>query len=142
MTRRDSGLLVDTGFFIALYDERDGYHSDARAKADWLECLPIVIPWPVLYETINTRFSRRREIMSRFQLIVDSPNTVLVDDAPYRIEAYRTVLARTRLGDPLSLVDSVLRSVIEDANIAIGAMLTYNPRDFAEVCSLHRVELL
>lgn len=46
-------LLVDSGFFFALFNERDRYHADAVEKREWLEILSLVIPWPVLYETIN-----------------------------------------------------------------------------------------
>ena len=52
-------LLVDTGFFIALFDPRDNHHIDACEKQEYLENLSIVIPWPILYETINTRLVKR-----------------------------------------------------------------------------------
>lgn len=61
-------LLVDSGFFFALFNPRDRYHADACEKQDWLEILSIVIPWPILYETINTRFVRRPETVARIAL--------------------------------------------------------------------------
>ena len=133
------GLLVDTGFFIAMYDERDSHHAEAQDKQKLLDVYAIILPWPVLYETINTRFSRRRGIMARFDAIIRSSNTVLLNDSPYRAEAYRTVVRNVRR--PLSLVDAVLRAIIEDTNVAVAAMLTFNRRDFNDVCRHHSVEL-
>ena len=133
------GLLVDTGFFIALYDERDSHHAEAQDKQKLLDLYAVILPWPVLYETINTRFSRRRGIMARFDAIITSDTTALLDDSPYRIEAYRAVALNVRR--PMSLVDAVLRAIIEDTNVAVAAMLTFNQRDFNDVCRQHAVEL-
>lgn len=47
-------LLVDSGFFFALFDPRDQHHAAAREKQEWLETLAVIMPWPILYETINT----------------------------------------------------------------------------------------
>ena len=118
------------------------HHTSAQGKREWLDKLPIVLPWPVLYEAVNTRFARRREIMARFDAVVTQPGTKLLDDAPYRHDAYRTVMEMGRRGRPLSLVDAVLRSVIEDTNVAVAALLTFTPADFADVCRQNSVELL
>ena len=136
------GLLVDTGFFIALYDARDQHHDSALSKEEWLEMLPVILPWPVLYETINTRFSRRRDVMMRLDAIVTHRHTELLDDSRYRDESYRAVIESTRRGPRLSLVDAVLQAIIEDTNVDVSAMLTFNPKDFNEICARNSVELL
>ena len=135
-------LLVDTGFFFALFDERDSYHASAREQSEWLDSLSIILPWPVLYETLNTRFSKRRTHLDRFRAIVELPDTVLLDDSPYRLESYDAVMTATRTGSPISLVDAVLRAIIEDVNVPVDAMLTFDRADFADICSKHDVELL
>lgn len=133
-------LLVDTGFFTALLHERDPYHASAVANQDWLEALPVVLPWPILYETINTRLARRPHLMARLDALVSSDQTTLLDDATYRSNCYSMVIQSR--GQAPSLVDAVLQCVIEDANVRIGAMLTFNRRDFAWICAQHQVELL
>ena len=133
-------LLVDTGFFTALYHERDSHHAPAVANQDWLDTLPVVLPWPVLYETINTRLTRRPHLMARFDALVSASQTTLLDDSPYRQECYRSVM--TPKGQAPSLVDAILQCVVEDANVPIGAMLTFNHRDFAGLCAQYQVELL
>lgn len=136
-------LLVDSGYFFALFNPRDRYHADACEKQDWLEILSVVIPWPVLYETINTRFVRRPETVARFESLIRLPDTVLLDDAPYRLDAYENTFAQaTPVHNALSLVDFVIRAILEDKNVRIDAMLTFNLRDFGGICSEQEVELL
>ena len=134
-------VLVDSGFFIALFNERDQHHESARRQEKWLDFMLIVLPWPILYETVNTRLARRPANLARFGAIARSPETALLDDSLYREESFATVLAQdANVG--LSLVDAVLRNIIEDANVAISAMLTFNERDFLAACHQYNVELL
>ena len=83
-------VLVDSGFFFALYNQRDSNHAEAIEKAEWLSDLAVVIPWPILYETVNTRFARRpnlRESVGRvvlrsfdFEVPPEWPQRVLGSD--------------------------------------------------------------
>lgn len=136
-------LLVDSGFFFALFNPRDQRHEDARDKQEWLDILAVVMPWPTLYETVNTRFVRQRETMARFESIMRAPGAEFLDDNPYRLAAYNYTIeqAKTR-HHALSLVDSVLYAILDDVNVRIDAMLTFNSRDFADVCRIQNVELL
>lgn len=133
-------ILVDTGFLFALYEPRDEHHFEAIEKSEWLDLLPVTLPWPVLYEAVNTRFSRRRATIARFDALVRRAGTELLDDAGYRAGAYRTVVSSANR--PLSLVDALLRAVVDDPNVPLGAMLTFNAGDFADVCRQNGVELL
>ena len=58
-------LLVDTGYFFALFNSRDQYHEKAVEKQEWLDELPIALPWPILYETLNTRFVKNSEYIQK-----------------------------------------------------------------------------
>lgn len=129
----NGGLLVDTGYFIALHDERDEHNATAKRHERLLELHSVVLPWPVLYETINTRFAKRPGVLMQIDAIVAKNNTLLLDDSPYRETAYRQVLQTSRKR-PLSLVDAVLRAVIEDVNVKVSALLTFNAGDFYDVC--------
>ena len=135
-------VRVDSGFFVALFNQRDRYHASARQLEEWLDLVPIVLTWPILYETMNTRLARRPEILAKFGAIARSPETVLLDDSPYREGSFAAVLAQDAASVRLSLVDAVLCRIIEDANVPISAMLTFNVRDFVGVCHRHNVELL
>lgn len=142
MIQGAGGLLVDTGYFFALRNGRDPFHESAKAKQNWLDDLPVILPWPVLYETLNTRFVGRPGAMDWFERLASLPSTELLDDSRYRSACYRNVHATARRGRRLSLVDTVLRAIIEDSNVAVQAMLTFDPGDFADVCRQHSVELL
>lgn len=143
MTRNPNRLLVDSGFFFALFDPRDRCHNEALKKQEWLEMLSVVIPWPILYETINTRFARRLGTIAQFASIIRAPETEFLDDRPYRLEAYEDTLARARTQrNATSLVDSVLCAILDDTNTRIDAMLTFNLRDFSQICRTRGVELL
>ena len=140
---RNNTLLVDSGFFFALFNPRDQYHADACEKQDWLEELSVVVPWPILYETVNTRFIRRPATIVQFESILLAHDTVLLDDSPYRLEAYEDVFARAKTQrNAMSLVDAVLCAILADTNIRIDAMLTFNSIDFGPICSVQKVELL
>lgn len=135
-------ILVDTGFFFALFNEKDRYHASARRNAQWLDILPVLLPWPILYETINTRFVRRDRGFTQFQAIVESRQTEKLDDSPYRGASYAKVLTSVGANAPLSLVDAVLCSIIEDVNVPVDALLTFNAKDFWEVCLANNVTIL
>ena len=133
------GLLIDTGYLIALFEKKDEHHKAARRNKHLLETHPVVLPWPVLYETINTRFAKRSHILTSIHVILAKEDTLRLDDSPYREAAYRQV--RTSRQRPMSLVDAVLRAVIDGKTVPISALLTFNPKDFDDLCREHRVVL-
>lgn len=136
-------VLVDSGFFFALFDPRDQHHADANEKQEWLEILSIAMPWPILYETINTRHARRPDWIARFENIARSPDTEFIDDAPYRLDALDDVLLRGKTQrHAMSLVDAVLHSILADPKVRVDAMLTFNISDFSGICSAKDVDIL
>lgn len=54
-----NNVLVDTGFWFALYDEKDQYHNKALKVMDRLINSRFLIPFPTLYETLNTSFVKK-----------------------------------------------------------------------------------
>ena len=96
-----------------------------------------------LYETINTRFIRRPEMIVRFEGILRAHDTVLLDDSPYRLNAYEDVFAQAKAQrNAMSLVDAVLCAILADPNACINAILIFNSIDFGPVCSVQKIELL
>ncbi len=137
-------LLLDTGFWYALYDDRDSYHEEAQILADFLEFHNLMIPWPTLYETLNTRFVRKRDRgwLHSFSLYLNRSNTVMLADETYRQIALSSVLKNRVYGKYLSLVDEVIRLVLQDPNVRIDAMLTFNQSDFYDICAFRNIELI
>ena len=97
-------VLVDTGLWFGLFDPRDPHHQSALEMAERLETMAIVVAWPVLYETLNTRFARRPHVLRRFEQVLKRAGSVLLDDAAYREEALELVFGAPLHGSrPLSL---------------------------------------
>ena len=135
-------ILIDSGFFFALVEPRDPYHDEALDKLYWLDMFPAVLPWPILYETINTRLVHDPDKVAQFERLANAPETEFVDDSPYRRAAYEDVIAPAKAGHPLSLVDAILHSIITDPDIRVDAMLTFNLSDFSHVCSERGIDIL
>ncbi len=136
-------VLVDTGFWIALFDPRDAEHENAGRNADFIEILTLIVPWPVVYETLRTRFVRRPDWIARLDDRFKQPNTVFIDDRDYCEEAYSLVVEHTlRLHRPISMVDMLCRMLIEDSTVRVDSLLTTNPKDFIDLCGRHGVEML
>jgi predicted nucleic acid-binding protein len=143
--RRDMSvvLLVDTGYWFALFEPRDDKHNQATPKARFIERMTVAFPWPVLYETLNTRLIKNRPGIDRFERIIKRPNIRRIDDTPYREEALEKTFDEARGGRrSISLCDMVMRLMLEDTRLRIRALLTFNEKDFADVCRRAKVQLL
>ena len=133
-------LLADTSFWFALYEERDQWHDRAKLLADVLRTHAVVIPWPCLYETLNTRFAKRTSWIRQFDRILTRSDTKLVDDSPYREQALRAFLQQENKS--FSLTDIVVRQILRESSIKIGILLTFNARDFWDICNKRNIELV
>ncbi len=136
-------VIVDSGFWIALYEPRDTYHARAQALSEVLELTNNFLPWPSLYEFMNTRFSRRPPIIHSFLTFVKKSNVTLLEEDLYRpdlLEDYLNVAAHQYRS--LSLVDLVIRKHLEDPQLTWNAILTFNPGDFQDICQARKIEVL
>lgn len=135
-------LLPDTGFWIALFYPRDSHHENAQILADLLDLHNLVVPWPCLYETLDTRLVRRRESLAILAAYLTRSSTITLSDEPYRRDALHTVLRNETPGRNISLVDEVIRLTLQDRNVKVDAIITFNPRDFHDVCLSRQIELI
>lgn len=137
-------VLIDTGVWYSRYDPRDTAASqdDVEAVFELVQAFDIVLPWPIAYETLRTRFTRNRIAMTLFEEELKSPSVQFIDDAPYRGDAIELAFVSSRAGRPLSMVDCVLRLIMDDRNVNIGYFATWNLRDFCDVCAIRRIETI
>ncbi|MBS0588563.1 MAG: hypothetical protein JSS37_11570 [Proteobacteria bacterium] len=133
-------VIADSGYWYALFDARDSYHEEAQILAEDIKVHKLLVPWPTLYEAINTRRIRRSEHIMKFKKILEQPTTVLIDDEPYRIASLTYVLENTK--HSFSLVDHVIRSMIGDTSLSIDAFVGFNPSDFYDVCDKRGIQML
>jgi predicted nucleic acid-binding protein len=135
--------LVDTGIYYAVFDSKDPYYDQVQPKADYLDLIEIVLPWPVLYETLSTAFVRNAKALRLFETYITKPHVIFLDDSPYRDAALElSIDSSLRRSRPLSLVDCILRLMLDDQNIKIDYLFTLNVGDFEDVCRRRFIEIL
>jgi len=147
-------FIADTGYLIALYDPSDDARNVSKANASFRDLFEeegnaLLLLWPVLYETLNTRLSKRMDVVRRIESVwrkLRSRNQlVFMDDRPFRdlsLADWEKELARRGHYRPLSLVDRVLRNAILSPSTKIHGLLTFNRKDFEDVCSKRDIEIV
>lgn len=134
-------LVIDTGFWFALFNERDSHHRKALEIAPLLEQFDLLIPYPTLYETLNTRFVKRKKQLEEFNHYLEKLNTIKIDDVPYRDDTIIAVV-KPPSWQQYSAVDYIIRSILEDTNIKTDALITFNIRDFEDICYSQGIEII
>ena len=137
-------ILIDTGVWYSRYDKRDTAASqeDVETIFELAQPFNIILPWPIAYETLRTKFTRNRLGMSLFEEEIKSPNIQFIDDTTYRDKAIELSFESSRSFRPLSMVDCVLRLMMDDVNVQIKYFATWNTKDFQDVCFNRRIEIL
>ena len=137
-------ILVDSCFWIAFYTPEEVInHSKALNLIDCLENNEVIIPWPTLYEFVNTRLSRRKESLTSFQQFLLKPNIYKVSDEEYKQKALQNIFElNISRHSTISLVDEVLRLMILDKSLSIDFLVTFNKSDFEYPCQISNVIIL
>ena len=136
-------FLCDSCFWFGLVDSSDEYFYEANKIFDFLSDFnPVfLIPYPTLYEVLNTKFMRffseksANKIRTEFFInsLIFNPNCYkLIDDSKYKESALKKTLESNYRG--LSFVDNVLREMAFDhINLNIESILTFNHKDFCDL---------
>jgi hypothetical protein len=101
----------------------------------------VLLPWPCLYETFNTRFAKNTIAVRRFEALLRQPNVIRLPDELYREAALKAVMT-TVASRSMALVDMVIRLILDDINVRKHGLLTFNQRDFSDLCRKHQIEML
>lgn len=135
--------LVDTGVWYAMFDQRDQYHGQVEDKAEVLNICQVILPWPTTYEVLRTRMVRNRLAMQLFQQYLKRPNLRYLDDSRYRQDALALAFSFSlNKNRPLSMVDCLIRLILDDVNVRIDCFATFNAQDFVDVCQVRQIELI
>ncbi len=127
-------ILIDTGFWFAIYDKRDQYHEQATAIFNQIESARILIPWPTLYEVMNSDFVGERIWVESFEKFLKRTNVERIDDSKYKELALEDSVNKSVIkGWSISLVDSVIRQILSDIDVKIEYFLTFNQGDFIDI---------
>ena len=77
-------IIVDTGFWIGYFEEKDSYHKDALELAELIFENKIICPFPSLYEFLNTRFARNNNRLTNYEKLLRKLNIEYIFDNDYR----------------------------------------------------------
>src|ERR1700736_593397 len=81
--------------------------------------------------------------LRQFELFLKSAGIKYLDDTPFRRAAFDLALESSlRSRRPLSMVDCLIRLLLEDVNTRINYLATFNRQDFIDVCNRYRVEFI
>jgi len=127
-------FLIDTGFWYAIYDKADQYHEQAIAMFSKIENSPLIVPWPTLYEVLNTSFLSEKPWIERFERFLQKPTVTKIDDSNYKEQSLIYSMAKSKEKDwNISLVDGVIRQMLADENLKIDYLVTFNNKHFNDV---------
>ncbi len=135
--------LVDTGIWIAMFDPRDQHRARIEEIAEYLDLCHLILPWPTLYETLRTRLARNRNALQSFEAYLKRPRISFLDDEPYRETAIELCFSSgLKAYRPLSMVDCLIRLVLDDINVKVSYLATFNNDDFFDICQKRQIEII
>lgn len=142
-----NNIIVDTGFWFGLYTESDPHHKRAMEIVKFLRRrygnVCFIIPYPTLYEALNTKFLRAKNKRGKEAFIGRlnrGQDCQRVDDSKYREASFAKTISHNERG--LSFVDNCIREIMEDRHRSIAALLTFNTRDFIDACNRYGIALI
>jgi len=121
-------VVIDTGFWIALYDPaKDPINSlEAERMAEEIEDEDLIIPFPTLYEFVNSRLSRR-EAKLQFEKLLSRPNVTKLSDTKYKEKALENFFLKSKSDySDISLVDEIIKLIIADKNLKIDYIAAFD----------------
>ena len=121
-------IIIDSCFWIALYNPEMHTHltKDIEYISDFIENENIIIPFPSLYEFLNSKFSRRSDV-ERFKKLISKPNYIKLDDTLYKFNALDNFFENAIYGNnDVSLVDEIIKEIIIDQKIKIDYLISFD----------------
>lgn len=142
-----SYYLTDSGFWIALLNEKDKYHQNALIISDYLfdNHHQVFLPWPILYEVVNTKLIRKNlfvPLTEIFENLKKSNKIIFLDDTNYREASLDNMKQKHPVFSKLSLVDVVLNQIILDEKIRLEGIITFNTSDFEFACKKRKIYII
>ncbi len=143
-------ILADSGFLYAYFEPREVENHRVAIESFNTHIDPgrasnkLLLLWPVLYETINTRFVKFHiDEFNRLLRFFESRNLLeYVDDKTYRDKCLSDVFNIPNRDRGLSLVDLVIIEALYDCDLRVDAIITFDPGAFSEICEERGLRLL
>ena len=138
-------VIVDTGFwysFLGTWEQErhtvaeNVFYRIVQQETNFLD------PNPTLYEAINTKLlkDKYRDKADWFlEQLQSNPHFIRIPDDEYKAKAYDLAIEENYRG--FSLVDNVIRVMMQDPNLKIHALLTFNIDDFIDIAAKRGIEI-
>ena len=105
---------------IELYLESLKEHGNATLIMEEIQKFHLLLPWPILYELLRTRFIKKKIWVQQFRKSLRTLNIEYINDDIYREKAlYNTLEQDSSSGRNISLVDMIIRNILQDRNLRI-----------------------
>ena len=121
-------IIIDTCFWIALYnpDKHIEINDDIDFITEFIEDQEIIIPFPSLYEFLNSKFSRKNDAL-HFQKLLSKPNYIKLDDNPYKDAALMSFFEKA-VNDynDVSFVDEIIKEIISTEPQKIDYLISFD----------------
>lgn len=136
-------ILIDTGFWFAKYRLSDQHHKRAMEILLNPQVHYLLLPFPSFYEVFNSKFCKNKNDMESLSVYLDNFKKDYIIDDKYREMAFETTWIEGRTQRfPKSLVDNVIRGILDDTSVKVDALLTFNVKDFYDICNRKQIEII
>ncbi len=136
-------VITDSCYWLGLVDSSDEHHEKSITISELIQNEYILFPFPCFYEIIKTRFLKNKEMLNKLEILLKKSNIRYIDDTNYKDLALARVYELNKLSYiKHSLTDAVIREMISDIDMRIDYLVTFNVKDFADVCAIKGVEIL
>lgn len=135
--------MTDSCYWLGLVDASDEHHTKSITISELIQNNYILFPFPCFYEIIRTRFLKNKEMLNKLEILLKNRNVRYIDDTHYKDLALTKVYELNKFSYiKYSLTDAVIREMISDVDIKIDYLVTFNVKDFADVCAIRGIEIL
>src|SRR5437867_1415496 len=124
---KKNSLIIDTGFWIALFSQQDNWHKKTEALKPKLARLRWYTTWPVLTEVAHMLGSKMSAAFLGILALYESGGLVVFDLKPVHITRLGALIEKYR-DLPMDLADASLVLLAEE--LGTGNIVSTDERDF------------
>lgn len=132
--------MTDTCFWLGLVDNADQHHNSSLAINELIKGHYIIFPFPSFYEIIRTRFLKDKRKLIALENFLKNSAVQYIDDTKYKDNALINVYKNKNA--TYSLTDAVIREMLSDINLKFDYLVTFNEKDFFDICNKRNIEIL
>lgn len=120
--------MIDTCFWIALYNPEKNIDKIEIVEiiSELIEEHEIIIPFPSLYEFLNSKFSRKNDAL-HFQKLISRTNYIKLDDKEFKDKALESFFEKAiNEQNDVSLVDEIMKEIIDSNKFKIDYLVSFD----------------